>query len=66
MLAILPYTVAAIFPTVKAIVGLKTSGDVAKANAEGDKLIDKWAKLHLFRMMIAVISLLVALKEIAE
>jgi len=65
-LAIIPYTVAVILPTVKAIFALKTSGDVAKVDAEGDKLIDKWAKLTLSRMLIAVISLLIALKEIAE
>jgi len=64
--AVVPYTVAVILPTVKAIFGLKTSGDVGKLDAEGDKLIDKWAKLHLSRMLIALIPLLIAAKEIAE
>jgi hypothetical protein len=65
-LSILPYTLVVIMPSVNALFALDSSGDVAKVNSEGDKLIDKWNKLSVSRAAIAAIPLLIAFKEISE
>jgi hypothetical protein len=65
-LSILPFTFFGIIPTVQKIFALNSGGDVAKTNAEGDKLIDKWGNLNIVRMSVAVVPLLIAFREISE
>jgi Domain of unknown function (DUF1772) len=65
-LGVLPFTFFAIIPTVQKIYALNSGGDIAKTNAEGDKLIEKWGTLSTVRLGIVVVPLLIALREISE
>lgn len=64
--SVAPFTFLAIMPTNKKLKAIESSGDVVKATAEGDKLLEQWGKLSLIRWSIMAIASLNGLKELSE
>ena len=65
-ISVIPFTLIAIIPTVKALKKIEADNDAPKAEKEADKLIEKWGKLSLIRWGLMAIAFLNGLKELSE